>query len=640
MRRLACPRSGFAAAFAFLVLALTQPTLARDVPQYTIEDFLATTNMSGTSFSPDGDKILVSSDQTGVFNAFAVPVAGGTPVQLTRATDTAIMVRGYFPADERFFYVQDQGGNEKTHLYVQDASGKAQDLTPGDNLKADFLGWAHDEKSFFVMSNERDDKFFDIYEYAIDGYTRTLVYQNETGYQIGDISRDKRWIAFDKPVTTNDSDVYLYDRQTQQVQHLTPHQGDVLHEVQSFAPDGKSLYMTTNETGEFQALVQVDLASRARTTVEKPAWDVQGASFSKSGKYLVVSVNKDARTEIRVVEASTQKQVQLPKLPAGDITAVRIADDDRSMAFYLNGSRSPSNLYVWDMAGGQAKQLTQNLSTKIDPEHLVDAQVVRFKSYDGIEIPGILYKPHAVSAGAKAPALVWVHGGPGGQTRVNYSALIQYLVNHGYVVYGINNRGSSGYGKSFFAMDDRKHGEADLGDCVASKGFLSGLGYVDGQRIGIIGGSYGGYMTLAALTLKPEEFVIGVDIFGISNWVRTLENIPSWWESQRKALYTEMGDPTTDAERLRRISPLFNAKNIRRPLMVLQGANDPRALKVESDDIVAAAKANGVEVNYMVFDDEGHGFRNKKNQLAGYKAILDFCDQHLKNAPVAVGKRD
>ena len=639
MRRLAC-RSGSAAAIALLVLALTHPALARDVPQYSIEDFLATTIMSGTSFSPDGTKILVSSDQTGVINAFAVPVAGGAPVQLTRATDFAITVRGYFPNDERFLYLQDQGGNEKTHLYVQDASGKAQDLTPGENVKAEFLGWADDEKSFFVQSNERDDKFFDIYEYAIDGYARTMVYKNETGYDFGTISRDKRWLAFDKPVTTNDSEVYLYDQQTQQMQHLTPHQGDVLHEVQSFAPDGKSLYMTSTEGGEFKALVKVDLATKAHTMVEKPEWDVQSAAFSKSGKYLLVNVNKDARTEIHIVEVATQKQVQLPKLPAGDITAVRIAKDDRRMAFYLNGSRSPSNLYVWDMAGGQAKQLTQNLSPKIDPEHLVDAQVVRFKSYDGVEIPGILFKPHAASSSAKAPALVWVHGGPGGQTRVNYSALIQYLVNHGYVVYGINNRGSSGYGKTFFAMDDRKHGEADLGDCVASKGYLGGLGYVDAQRIGIIGGSYGGYMTLAALTLKPEEFVVGVDIFGISNWVRTLENIPSWWESERKALYTEMGDPKTDAERLRRISPLFNAKSISRPLMVLQGANDPRVLKVESDDIVAAAKANGVEVKYMVFDDEGHGFRNKKNQLVGYKAILDFCDQHLKNAPVAVGKRN
>jgi dipeptidyl aminopeptidase/acylaminoacyl peptidase len=215
---------------------------------------------------------------------------------------------------------------------------------------------------------------------------------------------------------------------------------------------------------------------------------------------------------------------------------------------------------------------------------------------------------------------------------------VQYLVNHGYAVYSINNRGSSGYGKTFFKMDDRKHGEGDLDDCVASKKMLAETGWVDAGRIGILGGSYGGYMVLAALAFRPQEFAVGVDIFGVSNWVRTLESIPSWWEAQRQALYLEMGDPATDGEYLRRISPLFHARGIHRPLLVLQGKNDPRVLQVESDEIVAAVKANGVPVEYIVFPDEGHGFRNKKNQLAGYKAILDFCDKHLA-AGATVGAR-
>jgi len=628
-----------AAALAFATLLAFQPALAVEVPQYTIEDFLATTNMNGTSISPDGSKILVSSDQTGIFNAYAVPVAGGQPVQLTQSTDFAIMARTWFPNDERFLYSRDQGGNERTHLLVQDPAGTVTDLTPGEDLKAELLGWAQDDATFFVQTNERDKKFFDYYEYATDGYARTMIYQNEAGYQFGDISRDKRWIAFVKSNTTNDNNVYLYDRQTKETKHLTPHEGEISHDVESFAPDGLSLYLTTDEGAEFRHLVKLDLATGKRTVIEKPEWDVSGASFSKSGKYLVVTVNRDARTEIKVTDVTSGKRVLLPKLPDGDITSLRIARDDSRIAFYLNGSRQPSNLFVWDFKGGEAKQLTQNSSPRIDPKWLVDAEVARFRSYDGVEIPGILYKPHQASADAKAPALVWVHGGPGGQTRVNYSGLIQYLVNHGYAVYGINNRGSSGYGKTFFKMDDKKHGEADLDDCVSSKKFLAGLGYVDPQRIGIIGGSYGGYMTLAALAFRPQEFVVGVDIFGVSNWVRTLESIPSWWESERKSLYTELGDPAVEGERLRRISPLFHAKNIQRPLMVLQGANDPRVLKVESDEIVAAAKANGVEVNYMVFDDEGHGFRNKKNQLAGYKAILDFCDKHLKGAAVTVGTR-
>jgi dipeptidyl aminopeptidase/acylaminoacyl peptidase len=231
-----------------------------------------------------------------------------------------------------------------------------------------------------------------------------------------------------------------------------------------------------------------------------------------------------------------------------------------------------------------------------------------------------------------APAMVVVHGGPGGQAMVGYRALVQAMVNSGYVVFDINNRGSSGYGKSFFQMDDQQHGEADLGDVVASKEMLIETGYVDPDRIGIIGGSYGGYMVLAALTLQPDEFAVGVDLFGISNWIRTLTSIPPWWESFREALYEEMGDPATDSLRLHRISPLFNADKIRAPLMVLQGANDPRVLQVESDEIVEAARAQGVPVEYVIFPDEGHGFMKKENEIEGYTKVIEFLDRHLKGS--------
>lgn len=196
----------------------------------------------------------------------------------------------------------------------------------------------------------------------------------------------------------------------------------------------------------------------------------------------------------------------------------------------------------------------------------------------------------------------------------------------------MNNRGSSGYGKTFFTADDRKHGREPLWDCIEAKKYLSALGYVDPAKIGIMGGSYGGYMTLAALTLKPKEFKVGVDLFGVSNWIRTLESIPPYWESEREALYKEIGDPKKDRDMLMTISPLFNADKIERPLMVLQGANDPRVLKVESDEMVAAVKKKGVTVEYIVFADEGHGFTKKKNQIEGYGAVLRFLDTYLKGA--------
>jgi dipeptidyl aminopeptidase/acylaminoacyl peptidase len=322
--------------------------------------------------------------------------------------------------------------------------------------------------------------------------------------------------------------------------------------------------------------------------------------------------------------------MEAPGVEGANISSVRFSKGDSRMAMYVSGSRFPRDLFVHTMGSAdEPKRLTRSLNANINAEHLAEAQVVRFESYDGLEIPGILYAPLQASADNLAPALVWVHGGPGGQSRAGYNDLIQYLVNHGYVVYAINNRGSSGYGKSFYAMDDRRHGEADLGDVVASKQMLIDTGIVDPDRIGIIGGSYGGYMVVAALAFAPEEFEVGVDIFGVTNWLRTLENIPPYWEAQKEALYSEMGDPATDRERLQRISPLFHAENIVKPLIVLQGANDPRVLQIESDEMVAAVRRNDVHVDYHVYPDEGHGFRNKKNQIHGYKAILEFVDRYL-----------
>jgi len=307
-----------------------------------------------------------------------------------------------------------------------------------------------------------------------------------------------------------------------------------------------------------------------------------------------------------------------------------VSRSEKALAFTVNGDRAPNDLYTLVFGHAAPARLTTSLPPELDAADLVDTQVVRFKSFDGLAIPNILFKPHQATASAKAPALVWVHGGPGGQTTRGYNQITQYLANHGYVVLGINNRGSSGYGKSFFAADDRKHGREPLWDCVEAKKYLASLPYVDADRIGIIGGSYGGYMVLAALAFKPDVFDVGVDIFGVSNWLRTLESMPAWWEAQRKALYAEIGDPVAQKEMLRDISPALHGDQIRKPLIVLQGANDPRVIKAESDDIVAAVKKNGVPVEYVVFPDEGHGFSKRANEIAGYGAVLRFLDEHLK----------
>ncbi len=607
------------------------PAAERPAQLYTIEQFIRTVAVSGASFSADESRILFSSDATGVRNVYAVPVAGGPPAALTHSTTDTTSAVSFFPRDDRFLYTRDSGGNELNHLYVREADGGERDLTPGDKLKAQFGGWSHDLTGFYVSTNERDPRFFDLYRYDAKSYERTLVYRDEVGYFLGAIAPDAKWLAFTKANSTADSDLYLWNAASGQMQLLSKHEGLASYSPEDFDPASRALYYTTNDGGEFTRVRRYELATGAHEDVERADWDVLYTTFSHDGRYRVTAINADARTEIRLHDVKAGALVTLPALPAGDVTSPVVSRSGKRLAFYVNGDRSPSNLYVWTIGEGAPRRLTDTLNPEIDPLDLVEAEVVRFKARDGLAIPNVLFKPHQAARG-QVPALVWVHGGPGGQTRKGYSALIQYLVNHGYAALGINNRGSSGYGKSFYTADDGRHGYEPLWDCVDAKNWLAGQPWVDKQRIGIIGGSYGGYMTLAALTLQPKEFALGVDLFGISNWVRTLESIPPWWEAQRLALYLEIGDPVKDREKLRAVSPLFHAEKIERPLMVLQGANDPRVIKPESDDIVAAARKNGVAVQYLVFDDEGHGFTKKKNQIQGYGELLAFLDRHLRAA--------
>ncbi len=597
--------------------------------QYSVADFYANKGFFGASFSPDRQRILVGSNTSGIWNAYAVSVAGGGLEPLTSSTTNSIFPISYFPNDGRIIYSSDQGGNELRHVYVRKPDGSVTDVTPGQKLTANFVDWAGDDKSFFVATNERDPRFFDLYEVKTDGLGKTLVYKNTDGYNLAGVSRDKRYLALVKSYTTSDQDIVLHDLQKNTAVNITKHTGTMNNSPADFSPDGTKLLFVSDSGREFASLRSYDLIDGSKKPVYEQNWDILGARYSKSGKYLLVGVNEDSRAAGRVLDAKTLQPVTLPGMPTGLVRGIEVAPNDSLLAFYASDGSVPPELYV--AAIGEApRRLTNALDQKMKREDLVVPTVVRFKSYDSTEVPGVLYKPHQASPEAKAPAMVMVHGGPGGQAQVGYFELTQALANRGYVVFDINNRGSSGYGKTFFQMDDRKHGEADLGDVVAAKRMLAGLGYVDTTKIGIIGGSYGGYMTLAAVTLQPDAFKIGVDLFGISNWVRTLNNVPPYWESFREALYKEMGDPKTDSARLYRISPLFNADKIKVPLMVLQGANDPRVLKVESDEIVAAAKKNGVPVEYVVFPDEGHGFVKKENEIRGYSGILAFLDQHLK----------
>ncbi|HWW10957.1 MAG TPA: S9 family peptidase, partial [Brevundimonas sp.] len=604
---------------------------------YSAAEFFQTTSFglasgSGLAFSPDGASVLVSSDASGVFNAYALPVAGGAAVPLTASTTDATYAESYFPNDDRILVAADGGGNERSHVYVRERGGALRDLTPGEAVKANLIGWKGDRSEIWVASNARDPEVFDIVAIDPTTYESRLLFQNP-GMTLGAISADGRWVVLEEQLGSADGNLHLVDlRAGGEPRLITPHAGSVKHRVFDFTPDSRALLFGSDAVGEFGRGYRYDLASGETTEDLKGDWDLTALSYSPSGRYRISAFNADARTELTVLDTTTGRAVALGGVPEGDIGAVRFSDDERRMAFTVASDTSPNDIFVADLTTGQARRLTTALNPAMREDDLVEATVIRYRGEGDVMIPAILYRPHGASAAHPAPAIVLVHGGPGGQSRRGYSAMVQHLVNHGYAVLAANNRGSSGYGKTFVHMDDRRHGEADLRDIVAGGDWLRAQDWIADDQVAVMGGSYGGYLTVAALAFHPEAFEAGIDIFGVTNWVRTLESVPAWWGAQRAALFDEMGDPATDAERHRRISPLFHAETIVRPLLVVQGANDPRVLQVESDEMVAAVRANNVPVEYIVFPDEGHGFRKRDNRIAAQEAYLRFLDTYVRRS--------
>jgi dipeptidyl aminopeptidase/acylaminoacyl peptidase len=609
-----------------------EPTLAETLQSYTIEQMMDNENVGGGSFSPDKSKLLVHSNRSGIYNLYTVPAAGGEFTPVTASDSSSVFAISYFPEDERILFRMDNNGDEIYHIYLLDEGGTHKDLTPWEGARSLFRGWSEDQKAFYIASNGRDPRYNDLYKVDLQTLEPAMLYENIEGYGIGSISHNERYLVLSRPVSRDEVDLFLLDLSTQEITRIN--ENPASNEDQDFTPDDSRLLYTTDEGSEYAYLMVYNLQTGKHTKVMERDWDIWGSYFTEKGTYRVTTINEDAKNTIEIEVVDTGEPLDLNALQGMNITSVGFSRDESKLRFFAGDSNSPSNLFVYDLDTKEVHQLSDVLNPEIDPEHLVKAEVVRFPSFDGLEIPAIYYKPHQASEQTPAPALVWVHGGPGGQSRQGFSPLIQYLVNHGYAVLAVNNRGSTGYGKTFYQGDDQNHGDKDLKDCIAGKDWLAQQSVVDGDKIGIIGGSYGGYMTMAALTFAPEEFDVGVNIFGVTNWIRTLRSIPAWWEVGRKALYTEMGDPySADSVRLRAISPLFHTEQVTKPLIVLQGSKDPRVLQVESDEIVAGVRKNGVPVEYVLFEDEGHGFLKKENQIEGYSKILHFLDTYLKQDP-------
>jgi len=625
----------FLALVLFISACSAPETGEPEVPfqTYTIDQFLETTSIGGGYFNSDETRLLVHSNETGIYNAYSIEIASGEKTQLTQSETESIFVVGYLPGSGDFLYTSDKGGNEINHLFLRGSNGEVRELTEGEETRELFFGFAHDLGSFFTGNNGRDSRFMDVYEWDIEELKPELIYENQEGLDFTGLSRDKRWMVLQKTHNDFDSDLFLVDREGDgKPVMISIEEGEINHYAAAFTPDSSELMYLTDRDSDWLYLMSYDLETGERTEVYRPEkWDVSYVSYSHNGKYRIIGVNENAVTRLTITDTETGEELILPDMPDGDVTGVAFSRSEKQMRFYLINDDAPSNLFVYDPGTGEMKQLTDNLNPEIHPEHLVNSELITMQARDGLEFYGYLYKPVEASPDNPVPALLWIHGGPGGQSRPTYSASKQFMVNHGYAVFDLNYRGSGGFGRTFSMADDQKHGREPLWDCIDAKDWLrANIDWINPDQIGILGGSYGGYMVMAALAFEPEEFAVGVNIFGVTNWVRTLKSIPPWWESFKLALYRELGNPETQEDMLREISPLFHAENITRPVIVLQGANDPRVLQVESDEMVAAVRETGGTAEYVLFDDEGHGFSKTANRIKGWNAVLDFTNQYLK----------
>jgi len=598
--------------------------------RYSASDFFSTVSLLGSSVNHDNSAVLISNDSSGIYNVYSYPTDGSASTRLTHSQSDVYRAESWFPKDNRFLVSADQGGNELDHLYVFELDGSSRDLTPGKGHKARFLGWKNDGRKFFVATNEREFSSFDLYAYSTTDYQRTLVFKNTQALRIDLVSPDGNWLALVQPNNNADNDLYLADLEhpDSAPRLMTKHSNAARLIPFSFTPDSKNLVYGSNEQSEFQQAWTYSLSTQIKSPLIQSDWDITSVQYSPGGRFRVVEINANAQTSIDITDTTTGQRLLIDDIPTEEVQAVSFSADEKLMVLQLNADNAPPSLYVHIPGENRSRKITDTLNTRIKKTDLVSSDRVTFESFDGTSIPGLLYKPLQASPANPVPALILIHGGPGGQSRREFNPMIQHLVNNGYGVFAVNNRGSSGYGKTFFHLDDQRHGEDDLQDIVFGKQYLQSLNWIETNKIGVIGKSYGGYLTMAAMAFT-KEFEVGINMYGVTNWVRTLQSIPPWLDSFRKVVYTEMGDPAVDSQRHRRISPLFHADKIRKPVLIVQGANDPRVLQIESDEMVSAMRSNGVYVEYILFDDEGHGLKNRSNRIAASEAFLGFLDTHL-----------
>jgi dipeptidyl aminopeptidase/acylaminoacyl peptidase len=584
---------------------------------YEFARYLKIRGAWGASWSPDARRVSFLTEITGVPQVWEVPVEGGPswPEQLTFYEERVSRAE-YSPNANRLLFDMDDGGNERTQLFLLE-DGEVRELTRAPGAIHYSGGFSPDGSRIAYTATRRNGTDFDVFVQELDEEPE-MVWEVSGYHTISDWAPDGSFLLVSRHRSNLDNDLYLLLLSSGEATLLTPHEGDARFYGACVTPDGGSAYLATDVGGDFMRLARLDFSTLVFTYLTPDDWDVEDLDLSRDGRYLLASRNIEGYSHLMFFSGEGRRMPD-PEIPEGIVGGFEFSPDSKRLALTLVGPTRNPDVAVLDLPDGDIKQVTRSSTAGIPRSTFRHPRLVRYPTFDGREIPALFYDPED----GDAPVVVNVHGGPEGQSRPAFAPVTQYLLHRGYAVFFPNVRGSTGYGKAYTHLDDIELRMNSVRDLAHAAQWLRKKGH---QRVAVMGGSYGGFMVLAALTEYPELWSAGVDIVGIANLVTFLKNTGSYRRALREAEY---GSLQRDRDFLESISPIHKAHRIRVPLLVIHGKNDPRVPVGEAEQIVERVRENGGTVEYLLYEDEGHGLAKLKNRLDAYPRIAAFLDEHL-----------
>ena len=628
-------RRQWAAAAALAVLMAGMAAQARPAKGDRVAAIASIRSASSPSFSPDGTKLAYLSNVSGSPQIWVVPVGGGAPTQVTRLADPVQSV-AWSPKGDWLAYDVAPGGGLNVQVYVAHPDGSGSKLiTAGGQVNNRLFGWSRDGRWVTMATNRFNPTEMDAFLADPDTGETLAVGAGKGLDSITDVSADGRFAIISRLASRGDNNLVLVDLKRGVETLLTPHAPPAQYGWGEFSADGRRIFVISDVATDLAAFGAIGLDATGKpgpfkVMAKRPDAEGDGAKLSADGRRAVLRWNAAGRSELSYLDTATGKVTAGPRLPGDVIGDPGFSDNGRYLAMALSSASAPTDIWVANVAAGKVGQVTHSPHDGVDLAGLVRPTLVTYKAGDGLGLSGWLYRP----PGAKGPGpLVFIyHGGPEGQSRPTLSSDVQALVARGVSVFLPNVRGSTGFGKRFLNLDNGALRVNGVKDIKASTDALVEKGVADPKRLGIMGGSYGGYMVMAGVTEYPEMFAAAADLYGVVNFETFFAHTQPWMA----AISTiEYGDPATQAEMLKRLSPIHKLYRIKTPLIVLHGANDTNVPVVEAEQIVQQLRARGVPVEYVLFPDEGHGWRRLPNRIKSTQTLADFFERHLQGGKAA-----